>query len=147
MLKCSSNTLSWQNSFKCPVSLHFLSFHHACLSKRFSPFLFKFISLTTSIAKPLNDFSVPNEFLSQGSDEICLLLVTKLIQLQHKMKQIIHLSLAMPKVVPSSTAQFLKTGQLALSHSPSLRQLSVFITCGYQWLWDTINQVGIASLF
>jgi hypothetical protein len=90
---------------------------------------------------------VPNEFLSQGSDEICLLLVTKLIQLQHKMKQIIHLSLAMPKVVPFSTAQSLKSGQLTLSHSLSLKGVSVFITCGHQWLWDTINHGGKASLF
>lgn len=34
----SSNICSWQNSFKCPVSFHFLSFHHACLSIRFPPF-------------------------------------------------------------------------------------------------------------
>lgn len=86
---------------------------------RIFPFsMLKFISLTTH-CKLLNDFSVPNEFLSEGSDKICLLLVTKLIQLQHKMKEIIHLSSALPEPAPFYTSTISEKEQITLSCNQS----------------------------
>lgn len=139
--------ISLTNSLKCLVSLHFLPFHFVCLHEGFLsfPYLNSFHWLETlqtpqwflcakwtSVKRAAWNLSTPGDQIDLAAA---------------KMKQIIHLSVAIPTPVPSTHSWLLKNEQITLFYNWSLGWLSVFITCGHQWLWDIINHAEITSLF